>query len=959
MSVQKENSVMKQLWSLRSEDPTQYYTLVKMHLSFATDLSTDQCDGLMEEKVESPSGKSSGRWNLTPLIRRLGRPMGNAWRGVMEGAPLTQEGVCQAYQLIHYLNRDYNITQEGLFRKSGSVTRQQELKALLNSGRDLNLDYGNYSAHDCASVLKNFLADLPEPLLSESHYKIHCKIAEMNQSTLDEEKKEFVQKRQIKALRLLFLLLPHENYRLLKDLLMLLNRVTKHQDQNKMTSINLGTMFAPPILCPRKMTPNDLQYMSGSLSHSVAFMIDHCAKLFQIPIELEYDVRQYWSNKKTLKHQLSKDAPTNTIFTFIDRELTAQANNQDVTDVALAELYAYVQSLPDSAKKRRLIKQFNKENGPGTPHLNNSVQKKSDIRVKSLGDSIKRHLFQKSIRGTKNKKESLSVGRQVSVKRVGSEDLLTSPNPTSPELHMFRQNKDPETSEMFKAKSLDDLASSMDDCAQPERLVQNQTSIVHPAFHPSSHLLRNLKRAPPTSLSHELVKERLSSTSLDVDAADGMLSPLPAMPSFSLDSSAECLDVTEEEGGNTLTEDSILTSDELSLEMKTSILTGGSDKNVTSPISQAVFKSSIPQRVIMTPRSRIPIIFNSSSSLSGVPIPENLPKAKDTADSPVIPNPCASMDSPARNTRAHHSRSSLQSPSVSVPSLPSVSQNPAVHTEETQMTFSDDSTSVNSSLAKSFKANSMSTLRRTLSSASSTGSLFGSFFKHLSTSSLAVLASRLTSTSSLSAAATADPEDLHEESLHVEDDENEEANESLSSVFKDYLINRSILTDKPVDLSADCLHESFDGDEENQPPREMPDALEDSRDSACVVSSSSSTLASQQVSKASLASFDSAISVNQLREPLSESLLYCLDGNYPDPNVCLSKREEQSGPKSAILQDQNKIDQHEVAGLHSCSPNGRQHSLLQNKQGTPVPVLEKDWQESHNSNQGVLFETSF
>ncbi|XP_076045556.1 uncharacterized protein LOC143027827 isoform X4 [Oratosquilla oratoria] len=757
MSVQKENSVMKQLWSLRSEDPTQYYTLVKMHLSFATDLSTDQCDGLMEEKVESPSGKSSGRWNLTPLIRRLGRPMGNAWRGVMEGAPLTQEGVCQAYQLIHYLNRDYNITQEGLFRKSGSVTRQQELKALLNSGRDLNLDYGNYSAHDCASVLKNFLADLPEPLLSESHYKIHCKIAEMNQSTLDEEKKEFVQKRQIKALRLLFLLLPHENYRLLKDLLMLLNRVTKHQDQNKMTSINLGTMFAPPILCPRKMTPNDLQYMSGSLSHSVAFMIDHCAKLFQIPIELEYDVRQYWSNKKTLKHQLSKrsmqDAPTNTIFTFIDRELTAQANNQDVTDVALAELYAYVQSLPDSAKKRRLIKQFNKENGPGTPHLNNSVQKKSDIRVKSLGDSIK--------------------------------------------------------------------------------------------------------------------------------------------------------------------------------------------------------------RVIMTPRSRIPIIFNSSSSLSGVPIPENLPKAKDTADSPVIPNPCASMDSPARNTRAHHSRSSLQSPSVSVPSLPSVSQNPAVHTEETQMTFSDDSTSVNSSLAKSFKANSMSTLRRTLSSASSTGSLFGSFFKHLSTSSLAVLASRLTSTSSLSAAATADPEDLHEESLHVEDDENEEANESLSSVFKDYLINRSILTDKPVDLSADCLHESFDGDEENQPPREMPDALEDSRDSACVVSSSSSTLASQQVSKASLASFDSAISVNQLREPLSESLLYCLDGNYPDPNVCLSKREEQSGPKSAILQDQNKIDQHEVAGLHSCSPNGRQHSLLQNKQGTPVPVLEKDWQESHNSNQGVLFETSF
>lgn len=70
-----------------------------------------------------------------------------------------------------------DIVQEGLFRKSGSLSRQQELKNLLNSGGDLNLDYGTYSAHDCASVLKSFLADLPEPLLTEGHYPIHCRIA--------------------------------------------------------------------------------------------------------------------------------------------------------------------------------------------------------------------------------------------------------------------------------------------------------------------------------------------------------------------------------------------------------------------------------------------------------------------------------------------------------------------------------------------------------------------------------------------------------------------------------------------------------------------------------------------------------------------------------------------------------------------------------------------------------------
>lgn len=67
--------------------------------------------------------------------------------------------------------------QEGLFRKAGSMTRQTELKLALQSGKSLDLNSGLYTAHDCASVLKSFLADLPEPLLQESQYHVHCKIA--------------------------------------------------------------------------------------------------------------------------------------------------------------------------------------------------------------------------------------------------------------------------------------------------------------------------------------------------------------------------------------------------------------------------------------------------------------------------------------------------------------------------------------------------------------------------------------------------------------------------------------------------------------------------------------------------------------------------------------------------------------------------------------------------------------
>jgi hypothetical protein len=78
----------------------------------------------------------------------------------------------------------------------------------------------------------------------------------------------------------------------------------------------------------------------------------------------------------------------NTIFSFVDRERTALAHVTNPTEAALAQLYAHIQSMPESSKKKKLIKQFNKENGQGTP-LQVNMRKKNHLRSKSLGDSIK------------------------------------------------------------------------------------------------------------------------------------------------------------------------------------------------------------------------------------------------------------------------------------------------------------------------------------------------------------------------------------------------------------------------------------------------------------------------------------------------------------------------------------------------------------------------------------------
>ena len=119
--------------------------------------------------------------------------------------------------------------------------------------------------------------------------------------------------------------------------------------------------------------------------------------------------------------QLNESIPdttgtAHTVFSFVDHKLTAKANSTQDTQAALAQLYAHIQAMPESAKKRRLVKQFNKENGQGTP------RQVKHFRTKSLGDSIKKHIFQKKILG--HKKFDINIGCNIT--RSSSEENILS-----------------------------------------------------------------------------------------------------------------------------------------------------------------------------------------------------------------------------------------------------------------------------------------------------------------------------------------------------------------------------------------------------------------------------------------------------------------------------------------------------------------------------------------------------
>ena len=74
------------------------------------------------------------------------------------------------------------VTEEGLFRKSGSKVRVEQLaQQLSRTPFHIIACNPSYTAHDYASVLKHYFSELPEPLMlqrnSEAYHQATGKIA--------------------------------------------------------------------------------------------------------------------------------------------------------------------------------------------------------------------------------------------------------------------------------------------------------------------------------------------------------------------------------------------------------------------------------------------------------------------------------------------------------------------------------------------------------------------------------------------------------------------------------------------------------------------------------------------------------------------------------------------------------------------------------------------------------------
>lgn len=305
---------------------------------------------------------------------------------------------------------------------------------------DVILENGGYTVHDCANVLKTCLSELPEPLLSELYYRILCKCGSLCPRASEKEAAKT-----LKIVQLTLLLLPIRKLRFAHDLLLLLHRVSsKENADNKMNARNLATLFAPHLLCPKKIAPTQMQQWLVPMTDLLEYMIQETTAIFIPPAELLLDVRRELhrlNQASSFTKGENVDDAVNTAYTFCDREA---APAEKYTEQHVAELYAYIQTMPETPSKKKLIKQFNRQNGGLTPQLDKeNASKKKGASIKSIGNRLKnaKNLFKatttKNLLFT-NRKECSSNSTLDDARSSESmslsnsrEDLLDVPGPSS------------------------------------------------------------------------------------------------------------------------------------------------------------------------------------------------------------------------------------------------------------------------------------------------------------------------------------------------------------------------------------------------------------------------------------------------------------------------------------------------------------------------------------------------
>ncbi|CAH6779323.1 rho GTPase-activating protein 45 isoform X2 [Phodopus roborovskii] len=195
-----------------------------------------------------------GHKKLQGRLQLFGQDFSHAARSTPDGVPfIVKKCVCEIERRA--------LHTKGIYRVNGVKTRVEKLCQAFENGKEL-VELSQASPHDISNVLKLYLRQLPEPLISFRFYhelvglakdslKAEAEAKAVSRTRQEGSESEDATLAMVGRLRELMRDLPTENRATLLYLLRHLRRIVEVEQDNKMTPGNLGIVFGPTLLRPR------------------------------------------------------------------------------------------------------------------------------------------------------------------------------------------------------------------------------------------------------------------------------------------------------------------------------------------------------------------------------------------------------------------------------------------------------------------------------------------------------------------------------------------------------------------------------------------------------------------------------------------------------------------------------------------------------------------------------------
>ncbi|CAG9770390.1 unnamed protein product [Ceutorhynchus assimilis] len=233
--------------------------------------------------------------NLENIIPQLEKTIGDSPVKRVFGVSLQEHLRVNGRRLAYPLEicvtalQEHSMSEEGLFRIAGGLSKVKRLKAAIDSGCFAYLipEYNDH--HVLASTLKSYLRELPEPLLT---YHLHKEWVHSMQ---------YPDNQKVEVVKHLLNKLPQENKDNLAYLIQFLARLTGHTE-NKMSSSNIAIVMAPNLLWNKNEEMNVNMGNCVTINMLVELLIKEVNQFFPDEITGLLTIADLYQDEELLRH---------------------------------------------------------------------------------------------------------------------------------------------------------------------------------------------------------------------------------------------------------------------------------------------------------------------------------------------------------------------------------------------------------------------------------------------------------------------------------------------------------------------------------------------------------------------------------------------------------------------------------------------------------------------------------